>query len=340
MRVILIVSLVLVVGIMVAVAGVLAFDAPQAPPPMLSVENAFIGVDFRALPARSTFTARDGTKLVYRAYPGDPRDVVVLVHGSSGTSASMHVVAEAIHARGATVYALGMRGHDGNPGRSGDIDYVGQLDDDVVDFMRTLAPRPNGGRRTLLGFSSGGGFVLHFAGSPNARLFDRFVLVSPQLPVTAPTTRPNAGGWVSVAIPRIVVLSMLSRAGMDWFGGLPVLAMAVAPGKESVQTPVYSYRMLRNFGPDPDYLGDLKRAPGPVYLLAGSRDEIFRSDRYAALLKPVRPDLDVTLVPGLGHMDMTVKQAGVEAIADKVEGYRAGLAPKASVTLSSAPITP
>jgi pimeloyl-ACP methyl ester carboxylesterase len=239
---------------------------------------------------------------------------VVLVHGSSGTSGSMHLVAKAIHAKGATVYALAMRGHDGT-GRSGDVDYIGQLDDDVVDFLKTLGPRKTGETRTLLGFSSGGGFALRFAGGPNGGLFDRLILVSPQLPHDAPTSRSGAGGWVSVAIPRIVGLSILTRLGITAFNGLPALRMAANPDPAVGLTPVYSYRMLSNFGPTDDYAGDLKRVRGPVALLVGAKDEIFHADQYAPLLKPVRPDLTVTVLPGLSHMEMTTKPLALDALA-------------------------
>ncbi len=307
-----ILALVLVGGL----AAVIAFSRPTPPPPMQSVSGAFDGVDFSDMPAQRHFTARDGTALVYRAYPGDPAKVAVLIHGSSGTTASMHPLARALHAKGATVYTLAMRGHDGT-GRSGDIDYEGQLDDDVVDFVKTLGVKKPGEIRTLLGFSSGGGFALRFAGGPHGDLFDRLILVSPQFPHDAPTVRPNAGGWVSVAIPRIVALTVLSRFGITAFGGLPVLRMAVDPRRaaEVKQTPVYSFRMLRNFGPSDDYLGDLKRVRGPVSLLVGAQDEIFRAEQFAPLLRPVRPDLRLTIVPGMGHMDMTVKPAALEAVA-------------------------
>src|SRR5262245_50259820 len=98
---------------------------------MQSIGDAFKDAAFTGLPAVRRFTARDGAALAYRAYPGDPARIVILVHGSSGTTASMHFVAQAIHAKGPTVYALAMRGHDGT-GRSGDIDYIGQLDDDIA----------------------------------------------------------------------------------------------------------------------------------------------------------------------------------------------------------------
>jgi len=317
MRILLVLALVAIAAVVLLAAAILAFDAPQAPPSMASVENAFDNVDFSKAPPKEHFTARDGTQLGFRAYAGRSTETVVLVHGSSGTSASMHPVAQALNARGVTVYALGMRGHDGS-GRSGDIDYVGQLDDDVADFIKTLPLKQTGERRTLLGFSSGGGFVLRFAGGPNARLFDRFVLVSPQLPVDSPIMRPNGGGWVSVSVPRIVVLTFLSRFGIHTFDGLSVLAFAVPPENRNVQTAFYSWRMLQNFGPTSHYLDDLRHAPGRVLLLAGASDEIFYSDRYAALLKPVRSDLDVTLLPGLGHMDMMVKTAALETIAEKI----------------------
>src|SRR6185295_18067825 len=248
-------------------AGVVALDAPRAPPMMSSVGNAFADVDFYDLPEARTFVARDGAKLLFRSYMGDPKRIVIAIHGSSGTTTSMHALARAIHRRGATVYALAMRGHEGT-GRSGDIDYVGQLDDDLVDFVKTLGPRLPGQRRTLLGFSSGGGFALRVAGGACGACFDRLVLVAPQFPHDAPTSRPNACGWVSVAIPRIIVISLLSRLGINMFGGLPVLAMAVDPARaaEVGQTAIYSFRMQQNFCAANSYLEDVKRFRGEIRL--------------------------------------------------------------------------
>ncbi|MBV9044612.1 MAG: alpha/beta hydrolase [Alphaproteobacteria bacterium] len=314
MRRVLIVLAVVVLALVGALAAVVAFAAPAAPPHMASVSAAFHGVDFSSVPPIRHFTARDGTELAYRAYPGAPGRVVVLIHGSSGTADSMHAVARAIHAKGATVYALSMRGHDGT-GRSGDVDYIGQLDDDLVDFMATLGPRPAGQSRTLLGFSSGGGFALRFAGGPHGALFDRLILVAPQFPYNAPTMRPSAGGWVSVSIPRIVALRLLTRIGITAFNGLPVLAMATNPDPALRLMPVYSFRMQQNFGPGSDYLGDLKRAPKHLAVLAGADDEIFHADKFAPLVKSVRPDASVTIVPKLSHMEMTTRPPALEAIA-------------------------
>ncbi len=311
---VLIVSLLLLLVFGVGGLAVALAMAPAVPPSLQTVETAFAGVDFSDMPAASSFAARDGAKLTYRLYRGDPAMVAILVHGSSGTSGSMHAVARAIHARGWTAYTLSMRGHD-HTGRAGDIDYIGQLDDDLADFMKTI---PAGPKPVLLGFSSGGGFVLRIAGGSDGRLFERFVLVSPQLPARSPVMRPNAGGWVSVALPRIIALEILSRFGIHAFDGLTTLAFAVAPQNRDAQTASYSYRMMRNFGPTDDFLGDLNRAPGPVTVLAGRDDDLFYADKYEGVLRPARPGLKLTLIPGMRHMDMTVKPVAVEAIADAV----------------------
>src|SRR5437870_1067582 len=83
----------IVLSVLAVTGAVLAFDRPRTPLPLQSVERALNDVDFHDMPQKSFFTARDGTRLSYRAYPGDPKHVVILVHGSSGTSASMHAVA-------------------------------------------------------------------------------------------------------------------------------------------------------------------------------------------------------------------------------------------------------
>jgi non-heme chloroperoxidase len=324
MKWVLLVLVVIVVIPVIAAAAILLLDSPVPPKPLASIEHAFDGVDFSNLPKPQTYTARDGTQLRYLAYPGRGPATVVLIHGSSGWAANMHVLAEALQRRGANVYALSMRGHDGT-GRPGDIDYVGQLDDDLADFIKTLPAKKVGETRTLLGFSSGGGFVLRVAGGPDGKLFDRFVFVSPDLPYNAPTIRvadakdgSEVAVWAVPAIPRIIVLTTLSRFGIHAFGGLPVLAFAVAPEYRNVQTAFYSFRMLQNFGATQDYKQDLKRAPGSVALFVGGNDELFYPDRFAPLLKPARPDLTVRIIPGMGHMDMTVKSAAVEEIAASV----------------------
>jgi non-heme chloroperoxidase len=302
----------LIVVVLGVLGGVLAFDAPVKPPPLASISEPFAGVDFSDLPTVQTYAARDGAKLGYRIYEGSGAQVVVLIHGSSDDGAGMHPLAKALRDSGASVYVPVVRGH-GNLGRNGDIDYIGQLEDDLADFVAVLRPLHPNASFSLIGFSSGGGFILHAIATPDEKLFDRFIMISPALPQSAPTIRPNTGGWVSVAKPRIVVLATLNRVGIHWFNGLPVVAFATSPKAPNL-TSVYSFRLAVDFGAPRDYLAALGRSRKPAALLVGGADELFFPYRFAPLFEPVRPDLRITVVPDVGHIGMTVAPVGIAAI--------------------------
>jgi non-heme chloroperoxidase len=157
----------------------------------------------------------------------------------------MRALAESLRAAGVTTYVPDIRGHGGS-GRRGDIDYIGQIEDDLVDFVTQLGPAKSGETRALVGFSAGAGFTIRFAGGPYGLLFDRYVFLSPILP-GSPTLRPSAGGWTHISLPRIITIASLDRLGIHWFDGFPVLSYAVSPEMRWV-TASYSYRLTMNFG--------------------------------------------------------------------------------------------
>ena len=211
-----------------AFAAVIAFNAPTAPP-VLAAGNSIPGIaqwNFAELPKPQTLKARDGAPINYRLYPGRPDRAVVLVHGSSGTDVSMLKLAQALQAAGASVYAISLRGHGGSGTANGDVSYLGQLDDDLADLVKGLGLDKPGMHRTLIGFSSGGGFVLRIAGGQQAGLFDDYLAISPYIGQDSPTNKPNSGGWAGVAVPRIIALSLLDGIGLPWFQGLPAVHFA------------------------------------------------------------------------------------------------------------------
>ncbi len=294
-------------------AGLIMFGTAAPPPPLAAISGPMRRLDLSDLPPARHYPARDGTMLAFRSY-GAGDAVIVLVHGASGSSQDMHALAKALSAAGASIYAIDARGHGGS-GRRGDIDYIGQLDDDLADFVATIVePTHAGGRIALVGFSSGGGFALRIGSGRYRTLFDRYVLLSPYLQYDAPTTRPanrNGQVWARPFVPRIVGLSILNRIGVHWFDGLPVIAFAVAPGTN--QTPTYSFRLLTNFGADRDYLADLRKVDR-ARVLVGADDELLRAAEFAPLLRQVRPDIDVTVLSGIGHMAMITDPNAIEAI--------------------------
>jgi non-heme chloroperoxidase len=295
--------------------AVIAFDAPVSPPPMVSMAESLKPTGSPEFPASRQFRARDGASLQYYAYPAETDKVAVLVHGSAGPGTSMHALAEKLRAAGVSAYVLDIRGHCGS-GRRGDIDYIGQIDDDLADFVAQLGPARSGESRTLVGFSAGAGFALRVAGGPYGALFDRYVFLSPILPGSA-AWRPNAGGWVDVALPRLVTIAYLGRAGIHWFDGFPVISYAVSRDLRDI-TASYSYRLSMNFGAGRSYEAYLKNLRRPAAILVGDADEQVVADQFTPLLRRLGVDIPVTIVPGMKHADMITRPEAQQAVVRTV----------------------
>jgi len=300
-------------------AGLIAVPL-HTPPELVSVSATAGAVDRSTMPGLERFPARDGTGLAYRHYP--PRGtavgrIAVLVHGSSGSSASVHALSDALAARGVETFALDIRGHGGS-GTRGDIGYVGQLEDDLADMVAVVRKTAPTAPLTLIGHSAGGGFALRVAGSPIQDLFARTVLLAPFLGVFAPTNQPNWGGWANADIPRIVALTALRKIGIACCDALPVLAYAVPPKSSLRQTAVYSERLRSNFGVHTDFRTDLAAATQPLSIFAGAEDELMRSEQYAAAVHAVAPSASVKLIDGVNHMGIVSDPSAISVIADDV----------------------
>jgi non-heme chloroperoxidase len=314
--------LIVALGLLVAVAiiplAVIAFDAPASPPPMASMAARLRQIDSGAVPAPRQFQARDGASLQFYAYPAAPDKVAVLVHGSAGPGTSMHALAQSLRAAGVTAYVLDIRGHGGS-GRRGDIDYIGQIDDDLADFVAQLGPAKSGETRTLIGFSAGAGFTIRFAGGPYGTRFDRYVFLSPILP-GSPALRPSAGGWTNIALPRLITIAYLGRFGVHWFDGLPVISYAVSPDSSRDVTASYSYRLSMNFGAGRGYETYLKNIRRPAAVLVGDADEQVVADQFTPLLQHLDVNIPVTMVPNMKHADMIAAPAALQVVVRAISG--------------------
>jgi len=309
-------STALVVLLMVTAA--LVWGGPGTPAPIASINDPFESVDFFNMPPLKSYQGADGAKLFYREYmpQGDSnKGSAVLVHGSSGSSDSMHPMAIALAAAGVHVYALDVRGH-GDSGTKGKIAFIGQLESDLQSFVQAVQP-PN--PSTLIGFSSGGGFVLRVAASEMQSSFDSYLLLSPFLGHTAPNYRPDSGGWVSVGIPRIVALNALNAVGIRHWNDLPVVRFALTEEAKKFLTPEYDFNLAMNFAANADYQADLRNAKGKVAILAGDADELLQSQELQGMVQRAGKDWPVQLVPGIGHIPLTLEHTALEAVVDLVK---------------------
>jgi alpha-beta hydrolase superfamily lysophospholipase len=284
---------------------------------LASIGAPFRNVDFSGLPPIETIVTRNGSTLAFRHYPGTPNTgepdrSVVAIHGSSANSASLHPLAMALRNAGMNVYVPDIRGH-GRTGRRGDIDYRNQIDDDLTDLVAEVKKKRPSDKLVLLGFSSGGGYALHAATTPNGAALERTILISPMLGPFAPTAKAGANAWAKPYIPRIVALLALERIGIHAFDHLTTVAFAVSENAQADLAATYSFGLMRAFGTS-NYAADLRHAPARVAVLVGENDELFEAALFAPTIHAVRPDIPVTVVPGLGHIAMTTDARAVPAI--------------------------
>jgi non-heme chloroperoxidase len=307
---------VFLVGLAVAAAA-LIWGGPKQPAPVASINEPFKSIDTSDLPPLERYAARDNTPLAYRYYASciaSVRGSAVLIHGSSASGVSMHTLAKALAAAGYDVYVPDMRGH-GESGKKGTIAYIGQLEDDLSDFLDVVQPAAP---RTLVGFSAGGGFALRFASDARQMAFNRYVLLAPFLHQDAPTSRPSAGGWASVGMPRVIVLVILNKLRITLFNHLPTIAYALSPEAAARLTPQYSYNLVMNFRPRENYRADIRATRRPLEVLAGANDEAFYAEKFAGVFAEAGRMVPVTLVPGVSHIGLTLEPTAVAAIVAAV----------------------
>mgnify|MGYP001794405503 CR=1 FL=1 len=258
--------------------------------------------------ALENWTGSDGSELMLRRYPADDQNasLLVMLHGSGLHSGQFQHLAAPLTENGvANVLVPDLRGHGLSPERRGDVDYVGQLEDDLAVLIEAEA-RPDQDV-ILLGHSSGGGLVVRFAGGPHGDLMDRAIVLAPYLGHDVPTTRPNAGGWAHPLLRRYIGLEILNGFGITAFNGLNVVQFnlpdAVRTDAAGQMTTSYSYRLNTSYHPRADLVADVSRLPETL-LIAGSEDEAFVADQYQPVMEAFTSFGTYHVLPGVKHMEV------------------------------------
>ena len=289
---------------------------PQRFPPEQGLD--FTKVEQGAQPQTPQyFTARDGVELAYRQY-GDSGPLVVVVHGSGAFGAAYDGLARNIAAQGAEVLLPDLRGHGTNPEPRGDVSYIGQLEDDLLDLIKLH--RKDGQKLVLIGHSSGGGLVTRFAGGQYGAELDKAVLLAPFLKYNAPTTRESSGGWARVLTRRVIGLSMLNAVGITQLNHLVMIQFnfpdEVRNGPYGDQlTNAYSYAMNTSYAPRADYLKDIASLP-EFTVIVGKQDEAFFAQEYEPLMTGVTDKGQYFVLDGVSHLEVSSAQQTIDIIAE------------------------
>ena len=276
--------------------------------------------DYSSLPELKSFTARDGTQLAYRHYSSDSDKIVILLHGGGWHSRYFLPLAEFISSEGlAQVYTPDLRGHGLTPKRRGDVDYIGQLEDDLADLIAIIQKDNPKSMLIVGGHSSGGGLAIRFAGSQYGQKAYAYMLMSPFLKYNAPTTRLNSGGFAMPYTGRIIGLVMLNNIGIRWFNYLTVMKFNMPErARDGTETLSYSYRLTTAYAPR-DYEKDLSAITQPLFVVAGTEDEIMIYCQYEPVISQYTA-VQVKLLQGVTHMGLVVSPEVRPVIKEWMEG--------------------
>lgn len=115
--------------------------------------------------SEGTFSGFGGLPLYYQHWgpAGEPRAVLVIVHGFGEHSGRYMNVVNHLVPKGYAVYALDQRGHGRSPGPRGYIHSWEEFREDVRAFVRRVAEMGPNRPLFLMGHSMGGLIVLEYA---------------------------------------------------------------------------------------------------------------------------------------------------------------------------------
>ncbi len=269
---------------------------PEFPAPGPSLDKlAAAGIRFeQAYPAaKRSFRMRDGIVLASQYLPAasaavDTKTTIVYVHGILGSSFLLNRSSGLLRDAGeAAVVAVDLRGHGSSGGSPGDVDYIGQYEDDLGNVIEEIRASNPGGKVILAGHSMGGGIALRYAMRPRVPPVDGYLLLAPYLGWSSPTTRkePAEGGagteFMQIHLPRILGLKLLNTFGITAFNGLRTQFFNLPP---ELPLRSYSYRAAEGMAPA-DYREALAAVRSPLLVVVGSRDEAFKAEAYEKVIR-------------------------------------------------------
>jgi pimeloyl-ACP methyl ester carboxylesterase len=317
------------VGILLAFGFVAALAlVASAPPRIAAPRDVFDFASLRTrpseidVPSLRRYTARDGEELAYRYYDSTAQRILIFIHGSSYHGGGYHALAAFLSLNGvARVVLPNLRGHYQSGRRRGDVDYIGQLEDDLADLIKFLRGEGHSGPIVLGGHSSGGGLAIRFAGGAYRGAVASFLLLSPIIPTSPAVRGGTAGAWASLHLRRLYGLLLLNAIGIHGFDALPIVEFN-KPAKywDGTETLAYSYRLNMSYHPRYKYQADLAALGEQALVLIGANDEAIDPQALHAVFAQSAPQAQLRILPQVSHLGISSEPSSLAAIADWLRG--------------------
>jgi len=106
--------------------------------------------------------------------------------------------------------------------------------------------------------------------------------------------------------------------GIHYWNHLPVTRFALSAEAQTFLTPAYDFNLAMNFSVNSDYQQDIQKAKDKVAILAGDADEAFYTQELQGIVKGAGKDWQVKLLPGIGHIPLTLDPVALKAVVELV----------------------
>jgi non-heme chloroperoxidase len=303
------------------------------PPPIEDPRDVFDFTSLRPVPTEidppslRRYRARDGEELAYRFYDSTADRILVFVHGSSYHGGGYHALAAAVSLSGAAKVVLpNLRGHYQSGRRRGDVDYIGQLEDDLLDLIQFLRAEHLAGPITLGGHSSGGGLAIRFAGGAHFAggaqvAVTSYLLLSPIIPTSPSIKGGTAGGWASLHRHRLYGLLALNAIAIHGFDALPIVAFN-KPAKywDGTETLSYSHRLNASYHPRYRYQSDVAALGQQALVLVGAKDQAIDADALRTIFSENDPHAQMAILTDVDHFGVFRDASALGRIVGWLQG--------------------
>lgn len=276
---------------------------------LTDTDNTTLAPDLR------TFTARDGATLSYAHYPSETDLVLILLHGSGYHGSYLAPLAHTLsETDAADIYVPNIRGHFGSGPTRGDVNHMGQLEEDLEDLIERIRTNKPEARIVIGGHSSGGALALRYASGAGSEVVNGYIGLAPFLGPDAPVMPDEDSGWAHISLPRIIGLSMLNTVGIDALDHLETIRFNMPHAyRDGSETLSYSWRLMRNFALHRDYAADLAGIPDPALILIGTKDEALKAEAFPALFEGTGSQVE--LMDDIDHFGIVLDERAINVLS-------------------------